>query len=881
MPGVVSFDDAPAAPPVQKPVVSFDDASAPKAPVAAAKPVVSFDDTPAPPTKPINDSVAGNLLPAVGDVAKQRFNEAKKYTVENVKSGSDMLGNAAATDNPMLAVPKAVLGAVETATAPFGAVAHSFISEPAERATGGKIKAGLTDAAMALGSLGLAGAPMVAEKVMNVFKTPQEIARAASEARAAQHVQDALAVRKGEAVTRQQGAMDYIKTLPKEVKTPEARRRLTDAIEAPTKAAQARALAALTPAERAHLPDLIAKRDEVAEQFEEYTGEKLIDNETFLPSMAKGKGGMVDMFGDDAMGGGLPNLAPGARNLSKSAGPSRTYVALQNTNGERKLAAYRNGQLTILQDKKPVEKIALGGDKPVRGSSVKDDAGNRWTVRPATVQEREQHAGEKYLVDPHANLLIAQEKVARAKANRELINGVVQDLKTHGMLTTDPQIAQKRGYRATELPAFRKQHPDAPTMYLPKKVSYALDDFHNAGKGADNAWTATNRFLTSALFYNPAPHIANVASHYVVARGWDTFKDPIGAIKYNAQAFEQVSKQTKEYRDALKEGAQLFYANAKNGPYAKSVFEGLGHEMLKDSKWDKLAKSMGMSGAKDLVERYYKKMNEALWLGSDTFMMARINELREKRGLSLEEAVEEAGKHIPDYQMPSTVLGSRQVQKALTNSNLIVFSRYHYGMLKSYANMLKDIKDPEKRMDALGHIAALLATTSIAYPLLDAAAQKITGNPDASVRRSGASSIPHALGEVFRGKKDTHDAISSVVTPAPAVAKGYELWSGHDFRFGYPIDKPDDSIPMSAAKRVEKVVGDVGPLATANRLAAGKKTLSQEFWKEFLVDTPTPEEKNKRVGYQNERLGYTKRGLPKKPPKPKRPEKPNIQRGEP
>jgi len=127
---------------------------------------------------------------------------------------------------------------------------------------------------------------------------------------------------------------------------------------------------------------------------------------------------------------------------------------------------------------------------------------------------------------------------------------------------------------------------------------------------------------------------------------------------------------------------------------------------------------------------------------------------------------------------------------------LFNFGRYHYGMINSYMNMLKDLLGPtasmQERVDAAGNMMALAMLVYYIYPALDWGFQKLFGDSDVKMLRRGPATIPDIIGKMSTGEKHLPDLIGSIVTLAPAWQEGVQLGFNRDFFTGKPIWEPGE-----------------------------------------------------------------------------------------
>jgi hypothetical protein len=142
----------------------------------------------------------------------------------------------------------------------------------------------------------------------------------------------------------------------------------------------------------------------------------------------------------------------------------------------------------------------------------------------------------------------------------------------------------------------------------------------------------------------------------------------------------------------------------------------------------------------------------------------------------------------------------------MRNPNLTVFSPYHYGLVNSLTNTIKEVGSGlkgkagrEEFKDGLNRMAALALGLAIVYPLMDMLAARETGNPDAKQRRAGPFHLVHALGEIADGTKDPQAVLSSLLTPNPALMGMVQFGFDRNFYTGQQIYNP-----MSEASVITK-----------------------------------------------------------------------------
>jgi hypothetical protein len=141
-----------------------------------------------------------------------------------------------------------------------------------------------------------------------------------------------------------------------------------------------------------------------------------------------------------------------------------------------------------------------------------------------------------------------------------------------------------------------------------------------------------------------------------------------------------------------------------------------------------------------------------------------------------------------------------------------MFSRYHYGMVKSLINSVKDLK-PSNLKNAEGRehfkegvdtMLAIAVASYALYPVMDAIAESVFGE-GSTFRRAGPYHLIHAASEVSQGKKDLSYMVYPVFTFNPMLLATIELGLNKNLFTGKPVYHPED--PAGA------IASDVGQYA--------------------------------------------------------------------
>jgi hypothetical protein len=380
--------------------------------------------------------------------------------------------------------------------------------------------------------------------------------------------------------------------------------------------------------------------------------------------------------------------------------------------------------------------------------------------------------------------------------------------------------------------------PDAPLKDLPKgwkipdnidkipqlrgwhfdpKTAAIIEDF---AKVWDNTmWMKLSNQIVKNMMLNPIPHMFNEIMHLWNARGFTGWLPGTGGLsrlkETGRQAWRDVGDQTQFYRDLMREGGSLLGADPRNKLFDQIIMDE-GKKYMEDPttkrSMGQLAKKLGTSVG-DLYNGISASSQKAMWFTRDVMYVQYIREIMKLNpSMSMKEAIAKGEQHMPNYRMPSEVLGSRGLAKTLKNPNISMFSRYHYGMVKSLVNTVKDIdprnlRTPEGRKhfrEGVDSTLAIGVAMGVLYPLMDTMAEVMFGE-GAEQRRAGPYHLIKAGMDVAEGKKDASALIWPVFTFNPALLSLGQLAFNKNIFTGKSIYHPQDPIG--------DIAGDVGAYA--------------------------------------------------------------------
>jgi hypothetical protein len=521
-------------------------------------------------------------------------------------------------------------------------------------------------------------------------------------------------------------------------------------------------------------------------------------HEGYMHRIVTGQGSLFDRRFDPAGGGTGDVVTGGGRTLSKQASgmqPRTDWYVLQAPNGNRMFANKR-----------------LADTGYQYGQTIRDSNGRNWTVKMPTMEEIEQNTGIRYHKNWLANTADNVLRLRRIERNVDFLNSIKPELQGRGLWLP-------RGSKGIQ----GKIRVDLPQLdgWAEPHIAHVLNDFYNTGGGdLDTFMRKVNRFLIGSLFVTPIPHAGNVLAHWAVGRGWDWLSLPalVRAAKTGSRAMRAVWTLNQDYTRMLREGSGMLRGDVETENFYNVMMKKLFNEQLADeASWTDYARSFGFKAVRDLVRAEYRWSRRTLWAANDMLLLQRQFEL-EAKGLPTREAIMQAEKDIPNYRIPSEIMGSRPLAEALRNPNIANFGRYKYGQIKSLGSMVTELigpkATPRERFEAAGKLTVLGVLGTVAYPIMDAALQQKTGNPEAQVRRFGPLAPLDAIYGFSTGQRDYASAIASFLTIAPVAEMGVEALTGNNPETGQPLVDANTTLGRNV-QRGEAVASHLYPAQLA------------------------------------------------------------------
>jgi len=644
------------------------------------------------------------------------------------------------------------------------------------------------------------------------------------------------------ATADRQQAMEFLKSLPDEMRDPAIQQKLYEFGEPGTNIK-------LEPKEQELFDKYIrpwkVEESELWKEAQKINGESKVGMKDLDPEymhrMVKGKTNELDRWSGE---GSAASPQSGYRSLKAPSQKERKYLALISEDGTRKLLHVTPEGTFVIEKGKSTPLPRYEGSATEVGDKL-TSGGKRYEVGQANTREIEANTATRYYKNAAAATVkntLQLRAVVRAQYELERLKSTPEFAKY-----ARPVGAERpEGWRSPNMPMFSR-------YWMEPKLADVIDDFwgRRGQDGVLGALAKINRFAVNSLFYSPIPHAMNAAAHWVTARGWSNVT-PTGYLSLaldGAKAIREVVTQGKEYQRMLREGSGLVYGSVANEEFYRSMLKSLGESVQREPfKWDPIAKALGV-GPSDVVRMLYGASSRALWAASDMMMLQHVFEL-ERRGLSAREAIRQAEKHIPNYRISPQVLGSRAIAQVLKDPNLTEFSRYHYGQIASIGHMAKDLAvgTPQEKFEAMGSILATGALMLWVWPLINEQIQRLSGDDKLELGPKGSTTIPSAVRDWWQGKKELSQVIQGSITLSPVIRMGIEEFFNRDMFTGKNIREPYDEqqhrLGRTAAQSAEHIAGNVvSPYGTAERGMIGRRPegAAKELMKQGLGLRKTPQ----------------------------------------
>lgn len=447
---------------------------------------------------------------------------------------------------------------------------------------------------------------------------------------------------------------------------------------------------------------------------------------------------------------------------------SRTFFAIIDNQGNRKLVHVQDGHIYDAATGKLIKsRQKLPGDFSASPGAQFEDNGKTWTFAHAKTSEIEGATPTRYIKSASASVLNNYLELERMRDRLALVQRTQEKFIHEGKATRNISAAKANKWIEPKFPGMRG-------VYMDARLAHSMDHFlpREGDENIGDYFIRVSNFMNSTLFWNGVfPHGRNIFQHAFTERAWDNFLPWTypGAAKDAALAFNDVRNNSKLYQEVqIAGGATMFPRVANRNLFQKMVegFEEPENKSALASFATKLA--IPFKALHDLV--YVKYSQQGLWFVNDMAIMQRVREkVRRVPGMTVAKAVHEVHKDIPDYRIPSEVLFpgkpgrmfSQIIGGRYTNLGLR-FTRFHYGVAKTYLHPLVDIakglrriNNPEARrtgINAIGKLFALAAGYEALNAVGNPAVQQLTGDEKARIAMWGPLALIRVADDIYNGR---------------------------------------------------------------------------------------------------------------------------------
>ena len=442
------------------------------------------------------------------------------------------------------------------------------------------------------------------------------------------------------------------------------------------------------------------------------------------------------------------------------------------------------------------------------------------TIVDGRVDLIERHSPYRYLHDALASQAIARMGLRKMVREAEAIENL-KNSELFKRVGHSPDQDLKTLPKGWVVPSNIDRIPQLRGWHFDPKTAAMISDF---AKVWDNGmYMKLSNAIVKNMMLNPVPHMFNELMHLWNARGFTGWVNPTRLVEgadAARKAWRDVGHQTQFYRDIMREGGSILGADPRNKGYFDTIVKEAQKEMFGTPEMERglkgLAKKLG-TPVGDLYNGISEASQKAMWFTRDVMYVQLVREImarQERSGnkMTLKEAIDQAERHMPNYRLPSEVAGSRMVSQVLRDPRVSMFSRYHYGMVKSLVNTLKDVdprnlKTPEGRehfREGVDSMLAIGVALGALYPLMDSIAEAMFGE-GAEQRRAGPFHLLHAGMDVVSGKKDASALAWPVFTFNPVLLSLSQLVANKKIFTGKQIYHPSDDL--------SDIMSDVGSYA--------------------------------------------------------------------
>ena len=517
-------------------------------------------------------------------------------------------------------------------------------------------------------------------------------------------------------------------------------------------------------------------------------------------------------------------------------------------------------------EKKPWVTINMGDKRLSAGDTLPIGKGIK--ITDGQVHNIEANTPYRYLKDAEATQYMKLIELRKMTRDLELIDNLKKsDFMKAGRGPDVPLHEIPKGY---VVPNNIDKITQLRGWSFDPKTAAVIEDF--AKVWDDGLMTKLSGQLIKNMMLNPFPHMRNELAHLWVLRGLSGWVLPgriVDLAITGKRAFNDVATQSPFYRELMREGGTPLGADPRNNAYWDSIGRSSIDQMKNIPGVTNMLKGLGYKTL-DLYNAWSKNSAKAMWFTRDVMYVQAAHEimdLAKRRGepIDTKEAIRRVEMHMPPYRIPTEVLSSRELSKVLQNPKISIFARYHYGLLRSMGNLLKEINPKnlttvEGRQEFKQGIDSALAVAvamTIVYPMLDVVAEQIFG-PDSKLRRAGPFHLIDAMEKVATGDRDASALVWPIFTFNPVLLTLGQLVFNKNIFTGKPIYHPEDT-PTEKAGDVGIYLAKSVPQIATGLKAQSEGDMTSTVAKQFDVQTESDKQK-KRIELSKKRREAQRKG---------------------
>jgi 2'-5' RNA ligase/GGDEF domain-containing protein len=576
--------------------------------------------------------------------------------------------------------------------------------------------------------------------------------------------------------------------------------------------------------------------------------------EGYVHRVVQGKSSQLERAMRGKQGTGKGNV------LSRSAASlkQRKMFALEDEDGNRQVVSMEGGRITGFKSGAPED---LGASPRLKvGDNFNDKTGKPWTLQQATTKEIESATNLKYYKNALASAVTDYLQLLRAKRANDALESMKSDPGFNQMaFKSEKGSMPPDGWRSVDLPQFRD-------YYFEPHMAEVLNRFaKELHPDPVTFLEKVGNFMTASLLLNPIRHVYNIANHWLVERGVSGTFNPLTwptAAKAGMKAIKAVVNQNEDFLSALDHGAPMMSHRTDLQQLHHELFQTIvGHLEKNPSIANKIAEFVGYdkAGPEDtglvnavargtglrMLNNVRKLGQKAMWMSNDMMMLQSAYEkMAGDSSLTFEDAMKQTEKHIPNYRIPTRILNSKAMGDFMGSRLASMFGRYHYGVWRSYGEMLKESlgpdSTPKERLKGLDHMIMLGMITFLLYKLVDEVLKKITGDRDARMVRSGASAAPNSIKEIIQGHEDPSQLLRNTFTPAILPQATAEAMFNRDFFSGAPVRNPKHSAGKQVIDVSKHFMNALGPVQQYNQATRNSRPAKSFLLSQVGVSTSHP-----------------------------------------